>query len=124
MIALAMLPLLSYSQSKSEKYPKQTVINGDTVVILSLSQANEMNQSFVEMQAKIDSINSIADTLQSVVINKDSQNENLQVQLIQTENRLDKQYIRQERFQTVGNVILGISAFTAFFFLANELNQY
>ena len=119
-----MLPALSYSQSKSEKYPKQTVINGDTVVILSLSQANEMNQSFMEMQAKIDSINSIADTLQSVVINKDSENKNLQVELIQTENRLDKRYIRKERFDTVGDVILGVGIFATFFLITNHLNQY
>jgi hypothetical protein len=120
-----MLPALSYSQSKSEKYPKQTVINGDTVVILSLSQANEMNQSFMEMQAKIDSINSIADTLQSVVINKDSENKTLQVELIQTENRLDKQHIRKQRFDTVGDVILGIGIFTTFLFITkHHMNQY
>lgn len=118
------LPALSFSQSKSEKYPKQTVINGDTVVILSLSQAIEMNESFMEMQAKIDSINSIADTLQSVVVVQQSKTTDLTKQIEQTTRRLDKQYIRQERFQTVGNVILGISAFTVFFFLANELNQY
>ena len=68
-----MLPTLSYSQSKSEKYPKQTVINGDTVVILKLQQAVEMNESFLELQAQIDSINSIADTLQSVVIVKQNE---------------------------------------------------
>ena len=123
MIAL-LVPALSYSQSKSEKYPKQTVINGDTVVILSLSQANEMNQSFMEMQAKIDSINSIADTLQSVVIKEQSHTNDLQNQVKVATQRLDKQYIRQHRLDVVKDVILGTSAFVVFFLISNQLNQY
>jgi len=119
-----MLPALSYSQSKSEKYPKQTVINGDTVVILSLSQANEMNQSFMEMQAKIDSINSIADTLQSVVIKEQSHTNDLQNQVEVATQRLDKQYIRQHRLDVAKDVILGTSAFVVFFLISNQLNQY
>jgi len=117
-------PALSYSQSKSEKYPKQTVINGDTVVILTLHQANEMNQSFMEMQAKIDSINAIADTLQSVVIVNQSENVSLQRKVDVATRQLDKKYIRQERFQVVGDVILGTSAFVVFFLITNRLNQY
>jgi hypothetical protein len=115
---------LSYSQSKSEKYPKQTVINGDTVVILSLSQAIEMNQSFMEMQAKIDSINAVADTLQSVVIVNQSKNVSLQRKVDVATRQLDKKYSRQERLQVVGDVILGTSAFVVFFLIANQLNQY
>lgn len=121
---LIMIPVLSYSQSKSEKYPKQTVINGDTVVILLLSQANEMNQSFMEMQASIDSINAVADTLQSVVIVNQSKNVNLQRKVDVATRQLDKKYIRQERLQIIGDVIIGVSGVVVFFLITNQLNQY
>ena len=37
-----MLPSLTYSQ-----YPKQTIINGDSVVIMTTKQAVKMNQVFI-----------------------------------------------------------------------------
>ena len=118
-----MLPALSYSQSKSEKYPKQTVINGDTVIILSLSQANEMNQSFIEMQAKLDSINSVADTLKSVVIVKQNEAQNFEWQFNNATRELDKKYIRQHRLEVGRDIFLSVSMITGFVMITNYLNQ-
>lgn len=118
-----MLPALSYSQSKSEKYPKQTVINGDTVVILKLQQAIEMNESFLELQAQIDSINSIADTLQSVVVVKQFENKNLQHQFNVATHQLDRKYIRQHRIEIGRDIFLTVSMITGFVMVTNFLNQ-
>ena len=118
-----MLPALSYSQSKSEKYPKQTVIGGDTVVILSLSQAVEMNESFLEMQSKIDSINSVADTLKSVVILKQYEAQNFEWQFNNATRELDKRYIRQHRLEVGRDIFLSVSMITGFVMMANYLNQ-
>lgn len=118
-----MLPALSYSQSKSDNYPKQTVINGDTVVILKLQQAVEMNESFLELQAQIDSINSVADTLKSVVIIKQYENENLQYQYNKASRDLDRKYIRQHRIEVGKNIFLSVSMITGFIIATNFLDQ-
>ena len=118
-----MLPALSYSQSKSEKYPKQTVIGGDTVVILSLSQAVEMNESFLEMQSKIDSINSVADTLKSVVILKQYEAQNFEWQFKKAKRDLDKQYVREHRLEVGKDIVLCLSVVTGFVFVTDWLNQ-
>jgi hypothetical protein len=118
-----MLPALSYSQSKSDNYPKQTVINGDTVVILKLQQAIEMNESFLELQAQIDSINAVTDTLQSVVIVKQNENKNLQYQYNIASRDLDRKYIRQHRIEVGRDIFLSVSMITGFVIVANFLNQ-
>lgn len=118
---LIMIPVLSYSQSKS-KYPKQTIINGDSVVILSLQQAIDMNQSFLKIQAQIDSINAVADTLESVVLIQNSETSNLQYKLESSANRLTKYYVRRHRFEIVGEVIVCVSAFAFWAIVTNTLN--
>ena len=118
---LIMIPVLSYSQSKS-KYPKQTIINGDSVVILSLQQAIDMNNSFLKIQAQIDSINAVADTLESVVLIKNSETSNLQYKLESSANRLTKYYVRRHRFEIVGEVIVCVSAFAFWAIVTNTLN--
>ena len=118
---LIMIPVLSYSQSKS-KYPKQTIINGDSVVILSLQQAIDMNRSFLEIQTQIDSINAVADTLQTVVSIKNSETTNLQQKLESSANRLTKYYVRRHRFEIVGEVIVCVSAFAFWAVVTNFLN--
>lgn len=119
---LIMIPVLSYSQSKS-KYPKQTIINGDSVVILSLQQAIDMNQSFLKIQAQIDSINAVADTLESVVLIQNSETSNLQYKLESSANRLTKYYVRRHRFEIVGEVIVCVSAFSFWAIVTNVLNK-
>ena len=118
---LIIIPALSYSQSKS-KYPKQTIINGDSVVILSLQQAIDMNQSFLKMQAQIDSINAVADTLQTTVLIQNSETTNLQHKLETSTNRLSKYYVRRHRFEIVGEVIVCVSAFAFWAVVTNTLN--
>ena len=118
---LIMIPVLSYSQSKS-KYPKQTIINGDSVVILSLQQAIDMNRSFLEIQAQIDSINAVADTLQTTVLIQNSETTNLQQKLESSANRLTKYYVRRHRFEIVGEVIVCVSAFSFWAIVTNFLN--
>lgn len=118
---LIMIPVLSYSQSKS-KYPKQTIINGDSVVILSLQQAIDMNRSFLEIQAQIDSINAVADTLQTTVLIQNSETTNLQQKLESSANRLTKYYVRRHRFEIVGEVIVCVSAFAFWAVVTNFLN--
>lgn len=122
LIVSALIPSLSYSQSKS-KYPKQTIIAGDTVVILSLQQANEMNLSFLQMQERFDSINSIADTLKTVVLNEQFRTKDLERIVAKTELKLENRYIRQERLAVTGNVILSISVFAVFLFVTSEMNK-
>jgi hypothetical protein len=116
-----MIPVLSYSQSKS-KYPKQTIINGDSVVILSLQQAIDMNNSFLKIQAQIDSINAVADTLESVVLIKNSETSNLQYKLESSANRLSKYYVRRHRLEVMGEVIVCVSAFALWAIVTNILN--
>ena len=123
MIALLMLPALSYSQSKSEKYPKQTVIGGDTVVILSLSQAVEMNESFLEMQSKIDSINSLKDTLESLVVLKQYEVQNINYKFDRVNKQLDRRYIKEHRLEVGRDIFLSVSMITGFVMMANYLNQ-
>lgn len=82
-----------------------------------------MNESFMSMQRKIDSINAIADTLESIVIEEESKVNNLQSQLNQSENLLHKRYIKKDRLQIISNTIIGVVAFTGFFIIANELNK-
>ena len=118
---LIMIPVLSYSQSKS-KYPKQTIINGDSVVILSLQQAIDMNQSFLKIQAQIDSINAVADTLQTTVLIQNSETTNLQHKLETSTNRLSKYYIRRHRLNVAGEVIVCVSAFVCWAVVTNFLN--
>lgn len=119
---LIMIPVLSYSQSKSKKYPKQTIINGDTVVILSLQQAVDMNQSFLKIQAQIDSINAVTDTLQTVVSLQSSETINLQQKLESSTNRLSKYYVRRHRLEVMGEVIVTVSAFALWAIVTNVLN--
>lgn len=119
---LIMIPVLSYSQSKS-KYPKQTIINGDSVVILSLQQAIDMNQSFLKIQAQIDSINAVADTLQTTVLIQNSETTNLQHKLETSTNRLSKYYIRRHRLNVAGEVIVCVSAFVCWAVVTNTLNK-
>ena len=118
-----MLPALSYSQSKSEKYPKQTVIGGDTVVILSLSQAVEMNESFLEMQSKIDSINSLKDTLESLVVLKQYEVQNINYKFDRVNKQLDRRYIKEHRLEVGKDIVLCLSVVTGFFFVTDWLNQ-
>jgi len=118
-----MLPALSYSQSKSEKYPKQTVIGADTVVILSLSQAVEMNESFLEMQSKIDSINSFADTLKSVVILKQYEVQNINYQFDKVNKQLDRRYVKEHRLEVGKDIVLCIGAVTGFIIASDLLNE-
>ena len=82
-----------------------------------------MNKSFMSMQRKIDSINAIADTLETVVLKEESKVNDLQKQLSTSVNLLDKRYIRKDKTQIIGNTIIGVVAFTAFFIVANELNK-
>ena len=119
---LIIIPALSYSQSKS-KYPKQTIINGDSVVILSLQQAIDMNQSFLKMQAQIDSINAVADTLQTTVLIQNSETTNLQHKLKTSTNRLSKYYVRQHRLNVGGEVIVCVAAFVCWAVVTNTLNK-
>jgi hypothetical protein len=119
---LIIIPALSYSQSKS-KYPKQTIINGDSVVILSLQQAIDMNQSFLKTQAQIDSINAVADTLQTTVLIQNSETTNLQHKLETSTNRLSKYYVRQHRLNVAGEVIVCVAAFVCWAVVTNTLNK-
>ena len=118
---LIIIPALSYSQSKS-KYPKQTIINGDSVVILSLQQAIDMNQSFLKMQAQIDSINAVADTLQTTVLIQNSETTNLQHKLKTSTNRLSKYYVRRHRLNVAAEVIVCVAAFVCWAVVTNTVN--
>ena len=60
-----MLPSLTYSQ-----YPKQTIINGDSVVIMTTKQAVKMNQVFISknntIEIKSDSIKLLSNSVDSL----------------------------------------------------------
>ena len=61
-----MLPSLIYSQ-----YPKQTIINGDSVVIMTAKQAVKMNQVFISknqiIDIKTDSIKLLTNSVDSLI---------------------------------------------------------
>ena len=118
-----MLPALSYSQSKNDRYPKQTVINGDTVVILRMHQAVEMNKSFLELQSQLDSINSVADTLKSVVILKQYEVQNINYKFDRVNKQLDKRYIKEHRLEVGKDIVLCLSVVTGFIIVTDFLNQ-
>lgn len=50
------MTLLSQSLSFSQ-YPKQTVINGDTILMMTIGQAEEINRAFSAQNSAIDSLN-------------------------------------------------------------------
>jgi hypothetical protein len=87
-----------------------------------LQQAIDMNQSFLKIQAQIDSINAVADTLESVVLIQNSETSNLQYKLESSANRLTKYYVRRHRFEIVGEVIVCVSAFAFWAIVTNTLN--
>jgi hypothetical protein len=64
-LLILFLPISSYCQ-----YPKQTVINNDTVVIMLLEQANEMNQTFLRQNVLIDSLVYRVDTVESLYVKR------------------------------------------------------
>ena len=66
-----MVTSLTLSQSN---YPIQTIINGDTVVILTKSQADEINVIFESQKSKID-------TLKKQLVSSRAQNKELNSQV-------------------------------------------
>lgn len=64
-LPILFLPISSYCQ-----YPKQTVINNDTVVIMLLEQADEMNQTFLRQNKLIDSLVYRVDTVESLYVKR------------------------------------------------------
>lgn len=114
MIALILVPALSFSQSKNE-YPKQTTINGQKVVILKLEQAIEMNESFLEMQAKIDSINNHATTLETVVVRSEDKRYRTQRDFNEMVYKMQAQkryYLKQDLKIAGGFLIVASVGFT------------
>jgi hypothetical protein len=122
-IVIVLLPGLSYCQSKSDKYPKQTVINEDTVVILSLRQALEMNESFLQLQAELDSINSIVDTLTSVVVLKQNENITLHTNFNIVNKQLNGKYFKQHKLEIARDITVGVGLITTFFFVTNFFHE-
>lgn len=81
-----------------------------------------MNQSFMEIKSKIDSVNSINDSLQSVVICEISENDKLREEVIYSYKLINKEYRRERRLDVVKNSIVVTVAFTSFTLIAMHLN--
>lgn len=81
-----------------------------------------MNQSFMEIKSKIDSVNSINDSLQSVVICEISENDKLREEVIYSYKLINKEYRRERRLDVVKNSIVVTFAFTSFTLIAMQLN--
>lgn len=81
-----------------------------------------MNQSFLEMKFKIDSINSMNDSLQSVVICEISENDKLREEVIYSYKLINKEYRRERRLEIIKNSIVVTVAFTSFTLIAMHLN--
>lgn len=81
-----------------------------------------MNQSFMEIKSKIDSINSMNDSLQSVVICEISENDKLREEVIYSYKLINKEYRRERRLGIIKNSIVITVAFTSFTLIAMHLN--
>lgn len=81
-----------------------------------------MNQSFMEIKSKIDSVNSINDSLQSVVICEISENDKLREEVIYSYKLINKEYRRERRLEIIKNSIVVTVAFTSFTLIAMHLN--
>jgi len=97
------IPLLAFSQST---YPKKLVINGDSLVLITQNQAEEINVVYIELDectatlnskaSDIENLNEINSTLESQIINlekvieiKDSVETEQQLQNTHLQNNIE-----------------------------------
>lgn len=113
---------MSYSQSRINKYPKQTVISGDTVVIVSLYQANEMNERFLTLQNDLDSLNNIADTLNTAVLCEIIENDSLREEIVYSYQLINKEYKKERRNHNMKETFILIGILISFTIVGIHLN--
>lgn len=99
-LLILLLPAISYCQ-----YPKQTIINGDTVVIMLRTQADEMNQTFLEQNSQIDSLRSNIDTIESLYVQKVIQSDADSLVIINQQSSLKHEQNKNKTVRTVFDTI-------------------
>ena len=93
-----MVSSLSFSQSR---YPLQTVINGDSVVILTKAQADTINAIFESQKTKIANFKSEVKTKDSIISVRDTVLMMYSQQVVQYRNVIDLQIVREDKLDTI-----------------------
>ena len=89
---------LSFSQSR---YPLQTIIDGDSVVILTKEQADTINAIFENQKAKIARFKSEVKTKDSIISVRDTVLMFYSQQVVQYKNVIDLQIVREDKLDTI-----------------------
>lgn len=87
-----------FSQSN---YPLQTVINGDSVVILTKAQADTINAIFESQKAKIANFKSEVKRKDSIIAIRDTVLLYYNQQIVQYRNVIDLQIVREDKLDTI-----------------------
>jgi hypothetical protein len=89
---------LIFSQSR---YPLQTVINGDSVVILTKAQADTINAIFENQKTKIANFKSEVKRKDSIIAIRDTVLLFYNQQIVQYRNVIDLQIVREDKLDTI-----------------------
>lgn len=93
-----MVSSLIFSQSR---YPLQTVIDGDSVVILTKAQADTINAIFESQKARIARFKSDVKTKDSIISVRDTVLMFYSQQVVQYRNVIDLQIVREDKLDTI-----------------------
>jgi hypothetical protein len=89
---------LIFSQSR---YPLQTVINGDSVVILTKAQADTINAIFESQKTKIANFKTELKRKDSIIAIRDTVLLFYNQQIVQYRNVIDLQIVRKDKLDTI-----------------------
>ena len=97
-VSSLLVGILSFSQSR---YPLQTVINGDSVVILTKAQADTINAIFENQKTKIANFKSEVKRKDSIIAIRDTVLLFYNQQIVQYRNVIDLQIVREDKLDTI-----------------------
>ena len=89
---------MNFSQSR---YPLQTVINGDSVVILTKEQADTINAIFENQKTKIANFKTEVKRKDSIIAIRDTVLLFYNQQIVQYRNVIDLQIVREDKLDTI-----------------------
>lgn len=89
---------MNFSQSR---YPLQTVIDGDSVVILTKAQADTINRIFETQRQKISSFKQEVKTKDSIIAIRDTVLFYYNQEIVQYRNVIDLQIVREDKLDTI-----------------------
>ncbi len=116
-----MVSSLTFSQSR---YPLQTVIDGDSVVILTKAQADTINAIFESQKAKIAKFKSDVKTKDSIILVRDTVLMFYTSKYTEYRTILETQIVREDKLDTIRGWLIDRareSSWLYFSYLNNEI---